>query len=176
MNRQQKENLIQGVGEKFASSEASFVVNCQGLTVPQVQALRFALSEKDGELQVAKNRLIRIAVQQNPDYEALSSVLKGQNAVVFAKSDLTGVAKVLYDFAKENEEMEIVGGCYATKLLSKQSVEVLAKLPSREVLLAQLCGTLQAPIASFAGVLRQLVVQPVLVLKAIAEKKEKETA
>lgn len=176
MNRQEKESLIQDVSDKFASSEASFVVNCQGLTVSQVQALRFALEEKNGEMQVAKNRLVRIAVKGNSTYEALGSVLQGQNAIVFAKSDLTGVAKVLHDFSRENEEMEIVGGCYSSGLLDKKSVVALAKLPSREVLLAQLCGTLQAPIASFAGVLRQLVLQPVLVIKAIAEKKEKEGA
>lgn len=176
MNRQQKESLIQDISEKFASNEASFVVNCQGLAVSQVQALRFALEEKQGEMQVAKNRLVKIAVKGNPTYEPLADVLQGQNAIVFAKSDLTGVAKILYDFAKQNGEMEIVGGCYSSGLLDKKSVEALAKLPSREVLLAQLCGTLQAPIASFAGVLRQLVLQPILVVKAIAEKKEKEGA
>lgn len=171
MNRQQKENMVQTLGEKFAASEASFVVNCQGLTVPQVQELRLALKDKSGEVLVAKNRLVRLAVQGKPEVEALSEALKGQNAVVFANSDLTGIAKVLYDFAKENEELEIVAGCYASKLLDKKSVVALAQLPSREVLLAQVLGTMQAPISGFASVLRQMLVKTLLTLKAIAEKK-----
>ena len=172
MNRQQKENMVQELGDKFASNEASFVVNCEGLTVPQMQELRFALKDKDGEVIVAKNRLVRLAVQGKADCHDLSDSLKGQNAVVFAKSDLTGIAKVLYDFAKENEKLEIVAGCYASKVLDRKSVEALAKIPSRDVLLAQLLGVMQAPVASFANVLRQLLVKSVLVVKAIADKKE----
>ncbi len=175
MNRQQKESLVQGVSKKFGEHEGSFIVNYQGMSVAQVQELRFALADKDSQMQVIKNRLVKIAVKESSDYEALGSVLQGQNAVIFAKSDLTGVAKVLYDFSKANEELEIVAGCYGSQLLDQKSVKTLAKLPPREVLLAQLCGTLQAPIASFANVLRQLLVKTVLTVKAIAEKKEKES-
>lgn len=175
MNRQQKESVILGVSEKLAASEASFVVNYQGMSVAQVQQLRFALESKDGEMQVVKNRLVKLALKKEAGYESLEGVLQGQTAMVFAKSDLTGIAKTLYDFSRENEELEIVAGCYASRLLDKKSVETLAKLPSREVLLAQLLGTLQAPIAGFANVLRQLLVKTVLTVKAIAEKKEKES-
>ena len=171
MNRQQKENMVQGLGEKFLSHEASFIVNCQGLTVAQVQELRFALGEKNSQMQVAKNRLVRIAIQGKAECGQLSDKLRGQNAIVFAQSDLTGTAKVLYEFAKANEELEIIAGCYASQLLDKKSVETLAKLPSREVLLAQVCGTMKAPITSFVIVLRQLLVKTLLVMKAIAEKK-----
>lgn len=173
MNRLQKENLVQNIGEKLAGHEGSFVVNYQGMTVSQLQQLRFALEEKSGEMQVAKNRLIKIAIKERSEYASLGDVLQGQNAIIYAKSDLTGVAKVLYDFAKEHEELDIVAGCYDSHFLDKKSVKALAKLPSREVLLAQLCGTLQAPIAGFATVLRQLLVKTLLTLKAIAEKKEK---
>ncbi|MBM17887.1 MAG: 50S ribosomal protein L10 [Epsilonproteobacteria bacterium] len=171
MNRQQKESMVQELSEKFLSNEASFIINCQGLTVAQVQQLRMALGEKNSEMQVAKNRLVRIAIQDKPGCGMLDESLKGQNAVVFAQSDLTGTAKVIYDFAKENEELEIVAGCYASQFLDKQSVEALAKLPSREVLLAQVCGTMKAPITSFVIVLKQVLVKMLLVMKAIAEKK-----
>lgn len=171
MNRQQKENVIQGLGDKLTQSEAVFVINCQGMTVSQVQSLRFALEEKDSEMQVAKNRLIRIAIQDKPDCDVLSDKLVGQNAIVFANSDLTGTAKVLYDFSKNNKELDIVAGCYAAKLLDPKSVKTLAKLPSREVLLAQLCGVLNAPVTGFVVVLKQVLVKTLLVMKAIAEKK-----
>ena len=171
MNRQQKENVIQGLGDKIVNSEAVFVVNCQGMTVSQVQELRFALDDKNSEIQVAKNRLIRIAIQDKPECNLLSDKLVGQNAIVFANSDLTGTAKVLFDFSKDNEELDIIAGCYAAKLLDPKSVAALAKLPSREVLLAQLCGVMNAPVTGFVVVLKQLVVKMLLVMKAIAEKK-----
>lgn len=156
MNRQQKTNVVHGLSEKFAASEASFVVNCQGATVAQMQELRLALGAKNSELQVAKNRLVRIAIQSKPEIDVLSDQLRGQNAIIFAKSDLTGTAKILYDFAKKNEEFTIVAGCYDSKLLNKASVEGLAKIPSREILLAQLFGIMKAPITSFVVALDQI--------------------
>lgn len=157
MNRQQKSGLVQGLGEKFASTEASFIVNCQGMTVAQIQELRLALGSKNSELQVAKNRLVRIAIQGRSECQPLVDLLVGQNAIVFANSDLTGTAKVLYDFAKKNEELKIVAGCYESKLLDKDAVGVLARLPSRDVLLAQLFGTMKAPITAFAVVLNEIM-------------------
>ena len=155
-NRQQKAGLVQGLSEKFLSTEASFIVNCQGMTVGQVQELRLALGAKNSDMQVAKNRLVRIAIQGKSEYQPLVDKLVGQNAIVFAKSDLTGVAKVLYDFAKKNEEMKIVAGCYASRLLDKEAIGTLARLPSKEVLLAQLFGTMKAPITALAIVLNEI--------------------
>lgn len=157
MNRQQKSGLVQGLGEKFASTEASFIVNCQGMTVAQIQELRLALGSKNSELQVAKNRLVRIAIQGRSECQPLVDMLVGQNAIVFANSDLTGTAKILYDFAKKNEELKIVAGCYESKLLDKDAVGVLARLPSRDILLAQLFGTMKAPITAFAVVLNEIM-------------------
>lgn len=156
MNRQQKAGLVQGLNEKFMSTEASFIVNCQGMTVGQIQELRLALEAKNSEMQVAKNRLVRIAIQGRSECQPLVDMLVGQNAIVFAKSDLTGTAKVLYDFAKKNEELKIVAGCYESRLLDKETVGVLARLPSREILLAQLFGTMKAPITAFAVVLNEI--------------------
>lgn len=156
MNRQQKSNVVQELSQKFGAIEASFIVNCQGLTVGQLQELRLALGAKNSELQVAKNRLVRIAIQEKPEGQILHDQLRGQNAIVFANTDLTGTAKILADFAKENEELKIVAGCYASKLLNKESVEALARIPSREVLLAQLFGTMKAPITAFVVVLKQI--------------------
>lgn len=156
MNRQQKSGLVEGLGEKFASTEASFIVNCQGMTVAQMRELRLALGAKNSEMQVAKNRLVRIAIQGKLECQPLVDMLVGQNAIVFANSDLTGTAKVLYDFAKKNAELKIVAGCYESKLLDKDTVGVLARLPSREMLLAQLFGTMKAPITAFAVVLNEI--------------------
>lgn len=156
MNRQQKENLISELSKKFEQNEAAFVIRYQGLTVADLHTLRLDLAKKDGELKVAKNRLIKLAIANHADCGVLDSSLSGQAAVVFAKSDFTGVAKILHDFARKNDELEIVAGCCESQLFDKAGVVKLAKIPSREVLLAQLCGMLQSPIAQFAWIINQV--------------------
>ena len=157
MNRQQKEKLVQELNVKFDQNEASFVVRCQGMTVAQLHELRLNLAKKDGELKVAKNRLMKLAITKSSECSNLDAQMKGQTAVVFAKADFTGVAKVLYDFAKKNEELQIVAGCCEAQLFDKAGVAKLAKIPSREVLLAQLLGVLNAPIVQFACVINQVM-------------------
>lgn len=156
MNRQQKEKLVHELHEKFGQNDASFVVRCQGMTVAEMHQLRMNLAKKDGKLKVAKNRLAKIAINQTSSCLDLGSQMKGQTAVVFAKSDFTGVAKVLQDFAKKHEALQIVAGCCEAQLFDKAGVARLATIPSREVLLAQLCGMLQAPVAQFARLVDQV--------------------
>ena len=172
MNRQEKQELVKSLGAKFAESTGSFLVNCQGLTVPQMQTLRGELYDKGAHVQVAKNRLVKIAIKENALCGQLDQYLQGQLAVVFAESDVTGVAKVLDTFAKDNEKMELIAGCCENQIFDAEALKKLAKLPSREVLLAQLMGVMQAPTVSFVMVLRQLIVKLLLTLKAIEEKKK----
>jgi large subunit ribosomal protein L10 len=171
MNKQEKQDVIKSLEAKFAASNGSFLVECQGLTVPQMQNLRGELYDKGAQVYVAKNRLVRIAVENSAECNDLSQYLKGQLAVVFAESDVTGVAKVIDVFAKENEKFQVVAGCCEKQILDAAGLKVLAKLPSREVLLAQLMGVMQAPTVSFVVVLRQLIVKLLLTLKAIEAKK-----
>ncbi len=156
MNRLEKNELVQELHGQFLHNNAAFLVNYQGLTVDQLQTLRFALAEKESSLKVAKNRLVKIALLQADADNGLQESLKGQLAVVFAKSDLTGVAKVLADFAKKNTALKIVAACGDKQLFDAQAVERLAKIPAREVLLAQLCGVLNAPITSFVVAIDQI--------------------
>jgi len=159
MNRQQKDNVIQELSQKFASNQAAFIVRCQGLSVGELHELRVKLETKEGELKVAKNRLVKLAIAGSADCSTLTPMMIGQTAVVFAKSDFTGVAKVLHDFAKKHESLEIVAGCCESQLFDKQGVVALAKVPSREVLLSRLCGVLQAPVAKMAYVVAQISAQ-----------------
>ena len=161
MNRQQKEHLVQGLSEKFTVHEAAFIVKYQGLSVPELQELRFKLEVKSGEFKVAKNRLMKLAMSKEADCLGMGSLMKGQTGLVFAKSDYTGVAKVLADFAKKHEEFEIVAGCCESQLFDGVAVKKLALIPSREVLLARLCGVLNAPVAQFVFVLAQVLAQKI---------------
>lgn len=171
MNRQQKQDLVKSLETSFSSNEGAFLVNYQGVSVEQMKILRFALSDKGGSIKVAKNRLVKLALKDIDGCNGLTSKLQGQLAFVFAENDVSGVAKILTDFAKENEILEVVAGCCESQLFDAAAVKILANLPSREVLLAQLCGTLKGPQTAFVLVLRQLLVKFLLVLKAVAEKK-----
>ena len=159
MNRQQKEQLVQELQAKFAANEASFVVRCEGMTVAQMHELRLKLATKGSELKVAKNRLMKLAIGKASACASLDGQMTDQSAVVFAKADFTAVAKILRDFEKKNEEFKIVAGCCEAQLFDKVGVAKLATIPSREVLLAQLCGVLNAPIAQFACVVNQILLQ-----------------
>lgn len=156
MNRQQKDNVVQDLSQKFTSNEAAFVVKCQGLTVGDMHELRMKLSDIDSELKVAKNRLVKLAFPANEKCGELSSLMKGQTAVVFVKSNFTAAAKVLNDFARKNDALQIVAGCCESQIFDKQGVTALAKIPSREVLLARLCGVLQAPIVKVAWIIAEV--------------------
>jgi len=159
MKKQQKQAAIESLEAQFSKSHGSFLVNFQGLSVAQLKSLRFELSDKGGSLKVAKNRLARLALKDVSSCQGLDSLLVGQLAYVFAQDEVTSVAKVLVDFAKKNDKLKVVAGCSESKIYDAKSVAVLASLPSREVLLAQLCGVLNAPVILFA-----------LSIKAVAEK------
>ena len=160
MKRHQKQAAIENLEARFSRSQAAFLVNYQGMSVTQLKTLRFALSDKGGSLKVAKNRLARLALKGVSSCHGLQELLTGQLAYVFAENEITSVAKVLTDFAKQNDTLKIVAACSDSKIYDAKSVAVLGSLPSREVLLAQLCGVLNAPVIVFA-----------LAIKAVAEKK-----
>lgn len=174
MNKQQKQEVVKSLEAKFAESNGSFLVNCQGLTVTQMQSLRGELYDKGARVQVAKNRLVKLAIKESDVCIKLDQYLQGQLAVVFAEpnADVGGIAKVLDTFAKDNEAMEMVAGCCENQIFDAEALKKLAKLPSREVLLAQLMGVMQAPTVSFVMVLRQMIVKLLLTLKAIEEQKK----
>lgn len=159
MKKQHKQAAIENLEARFSSSQAAFLINYQGMTVAQLKALRFQLDDKGGSLKVAKNRLAKLALKGVSSCQGLDSLLVGQLAYVFSKGEITTVAKVLVDFAKKNDKLKVVAGCSESKVYDAKSVAVLASLPSREVLLAQLCGVLNAPVVLFA-----------LAIKAVAEK------
>ncbi len=152
MNRQEKEQVIQSLKNDFNSSGASFVVGVKGLTVSQLQNLRKGLRAQGGKLKITKPRLMKLAVQDNADVSALDPFFKNQIGVVFAGKEPSKIAKILNDFAKNNGALELVAGCVEKQLYDKPLIKRIAELPSREVLLARLCGVLAGPITKLAVV------------------------
>jgi large subunit ribosomal protein L10 len=171
MNRSEKELIINGLKEDFQKSQASFLIGVQGLTVEALHGLRKNLIPQGGQLRVAKNTLLKRATQDVQGLTELDPYFKDQIAIVFASKEAPAVAKILADASKSNELVKLIAGTLDNRVISKDQVQYLAALPAREVLLAQVCGTLQAPIAGLASVLNQLILRLLWVLKKIEEQK-----
>ncbi len=155
MNRQQKVEVIDLLKNGLSGSDASFIVGFKGLSVAQMQNLRKQLRTQGAKLKIAKGRLMKIASAGLPAQD-LAPFFKEQIGLVFAAKDSTAIAKVLYDFAKKHEALKIVAGCMDSKVVDKAHINKIASLPTREVLLAQLCGTLQLPMFMLVAVLKEI--------------------
>ena len=170
MNRQQKEAVVSEVRDKLASSQATFLVGFKGLTVSKMQTLRDDLRKLDGTIKVTKARLMKIASEKIEGSADFNNHLKDQVCLVFAEKEVPPVAKALFDFSKKNNLLRVISGLFENKTLTTEQVDFLAKLPPKEVLLAQLAGTLQAPYASFARILHTMIARLLYALKQISEK------
>lgn len=159
MNREQKELVVKGLKDNFSKSQAAFLVSCKGLTVNDFQSLRKELRSNGAVLKVAKDRLVKRALDGIAGMEDLRPFLKDQLAVVFADKDATTVAKTLRDFGKKVEIFSVVAGYAESQLIDKNTFNVLASIPSREVLLAQLCGLLKSPMTKLALTVKVLADQ-----------------
>ncbi len=172
MNREQKEAVIQSLKENFTSKPALFLVGYKGLTVAQIQSLRNELRQKGGTFKVAKTRLMKRAADGVEGADVLISFFKEQVALVFADQEPPAVAKVLKDFSNQHNKLQLVAGVFEQKLLDKEAITLIASLPPKEVLLAQVCGAIKAPISGLVGVLNMLLMKPILVFKQIEAQKK----
>ncbi|MGG8364712.1 MULTISPECIES: 50S ribosomal protein L10, partial [Bacillus cereus group] len=140
------------------------VVDYRGLTVSEATELRKQLREAGVEFKVYKNSLTRRAAE-SAEMAELNEFLTGPNAIAFSNEDVVAPAKVLNDFAKDHEALEIKAGVIEGKLVTLDEVKAIATLPSREGLLSMLLSVLQAPIRNLA-----------LATKAVADQKEEQGA
>jgi len=154
MLRSEKENVVSTMTDYFGKSKASFIVDFKGLTVEQVTTLRKKLRGVQAEMKVVRNTLAKRALMKDSKREGiLKDQLTGTNAFVFAYEDVSATAKLITEFAKDNEKMQLKIGEMDGQALDKSRIEALAKLPSKEVLRAQFLGVLNAPATKFVGTL-----------------------
>lgn len=172
MNRQEKLTVVSDLQDSFTGSAASFVVNYQGLTVSQMQSLRRGLRQHGAEFKVAKARLVKLAVSNMDGVDNLIPYLKEQIGIVFAEHEVSSVAKTLHDFAKKNEAFKLVAGRMDRMTLTANDVVRIAMLPSREVLLAQICATLQAPSVRLVRVLNGVTLKLLYALQQLRNNKQ----
>lgn len=152
MNREQKGAVIEEITTDINESEAIFIVDYRGMTVPQAAELRSKLREADTTFRVVKNTLTQRAADA-ADAEDLKPMLVGPTAIAFVRGDAAMAAKALAHAQKEYEILDFKGGTLGGRALSIDEIKALSKLPSREVLIGQLVGLAAAPIG---GLVRSL--------------------
>jgi large subunit ribosomal protein L10 len=170
MNRQNKQTVIEEMNYSFAHNKAAFIVGVQGMTVGQIQDLRKMLRKHGGTFKVAKNTLVKRAIRELNGIDELKDLFKMQVGVVFVDEEFPAAAKDLYAMAQENDKCRLIAGCIESQCIDSSMIKFVATLPPRPVLLAQVCGTLQAPITATARVLNQLLVNLVYVLDQASKK------
>jgi large subunit ribosomal protein L10 len=169
ISKQKKVELVEQYVEQLKKSQGLILVNYQGLNVNQITEVRAALRPIGGKFQVIKNRLLVRALEE-AGVSLPEEWLSGPTVVSFCFDQVPPVAKALVDAAKELEALSIRGGLLGTVVLEPSDVQAIADLPSREVLLAQVLGTINAPASQMAGVIASGIRQVVNVLQAYVDK------
>lgn len=165
-----KEGLVGEIKERFNGSEAVLLIDYRGLSVKDMQELRRSVREAGGEIKVYKNSLTEIAIRELA-LPNLDEHLQGPTAFVFVEADPVAPAKALSVFAKTHQALELKGGLLQNRVIDSSGLKALATLPSREVLIAQLLGTIQNPLTGTVRVLAGPARAFATVLDAIAKQK-----
>lgn len=146
MTRETKEQEVKFLTDKLSKSTGAFVVDFKGLKVDQVTSLRKSLNKSESEMKVVRNTLARRALKDFPKVdEAISSSLKGTNAIVFSFGEVNATAKTLADFAKDNELLQVKTGVMDGEKLDEAKIKFLATLPGKDQLRSMFLAVLLAP-------------------------------
>lgn len=174
MNRTEKTELAQTLKDKFSKAQVAIFADYKGLSATQADDLRRQLRAQQAEVKVLKNNIARLLTkegQMGDQAKDLMDSVVGPTLVTFAYGDPAAAAKVIHKFSKDNEALVIKDSLMGKEKISSASVEELANLPSKEVLLAKLLGTLNAPVTNFVGVLAAVPRSLLNVLTAVEKKK-----
>ncbi len=163
--------MLENIKSDIENAGAMWVVDYRGLTVKEIQALRRSIRESDASMKVYKNTIMHIALKET-DSPSLDEILSGPSAFIFTGEDPVASAKVLKEFAAQNESLEIKGGMMDGSFLDVAQVQAVASLPSREELIAKLLGTISNPLVKTVRVLNGPMEAFARVLGAIEKQKD----
>lgn len=166
----QKREIVSGLSSKMKAAKAMVFADYRGLTVEQDTELRAALRKAGVDYKVVKNTLTRFAANEN-GLEAIDSFLNGPTAMASSDSDPVAPAKILSEYAKKFDKLNLKVGVVEGKVIDENGIKALAELPSREVLIAKVLGSFNAPISGLVNVLNGNIRGLVVALNAIAEQK-----
>lgn len=175
MDINEKKRITEDLKERFEKSVIVILTDYKGLDVAAMNNLRRKLRESNAEYQVAKNSLLVRASDGN-DVSLIKDLFKGPSAIALSYDDPVAPAKVLAEFVKENDKLEIKGGVLNGKVVDLDGIKALSALPSREVLLAQVLSAMNAVPTSLVTALSDVPRRMVNVLQAIKDQKEEAEA
>ena len=171
MNLEEKKQIVDDLHARLAKSSVVIVADYKGLNVAAVTELRRQLRQSEVEFKVVKNTLL-LRASEDTDAALLKDQFKGPSAIALSYDDPVSPAKILTDFAKENEKLEIRAGVMGGKVLDMAAIKALSNMPSREQLLAQLLSAMNGVPTSLVRVLSAVPQKLVYALQAIKEQKE----
>ena len=170
MARPEKIAEVQAITDRIQSAQSMILADYTGLTVAQMTVFRSNCREKAVECQVVKNRLARLAADAS-DMAVMKDHLTGPTAILFGMESQVEAAKVLVNFAKDNEAMEIKGGFVDGEYLDPNKIVALSKVPSRDELIAMMMGSINSPVTGLAMAMKGVVGGLARVIDAVAKQK-----
>ena len=173
MDRQGKAKLKEVTGERLKKANALIIAEYRGMKVEQLTQLRVALRKAKAEFRVSKNRIVKRAIAEDaPEFAIIADKLKGPVGTVICYGDVAAAAKAVLEFNKDNEIFVVRTGAYEGEALDSDRLKWLSDLPSKEVLLARMLGSISAPSRGLVTVLSGVPRNVVQVLAAIRDKKQ----
>jgi large subunit ribosomal protein L10 len=168
MNKEEKAAVVDEIAGQLKDAEAIFAVDYRGISVPQAAELRARLRDADATFRVVKNRLTLRAAEK-AGAEELRDLLEGPTALTFVRGDAAVAAKAINDFSRSADVLEFKGGRLGEQVLTVDEIKSIARLPARDVLHAQLVGTIAAPVTGLVRGLNQLIAGFAIQLQQIVE-------
>ena len=165
-----KDDKIKLIKEKIDKAQVAIVTEYKGLSVEEITKLRRALQKDGGDYMVTKNTLAKIALK-GTDFEVLADSLTGPIAIAFGFDDQVSPAKAVSKFIKDTKKGAILGGALDGKLLDAKEVEALAKLPSKEELIAKILGSINSPASGIVGSVNAVMAQLTRAMAAVRDQK-----
>lgn len=174
MNRSEKKAVVASLKDQLTTAGSIVVVHNTGLTVAEMSELRKNIRESGAQFKVTKNSLLKLAIQDT-DYKNIEELLSGPTAIAYSE-DPVAAAKIVVDFANDNEKLVIRGGAMGTNAMDTNQVKALAKMPSLDELRAKLLSMINTPATRIAGVLQAPSGQLARVFNAYASSGDGENA
>ncbi|MBD2260276.1 50S ribosomal protein L10 [Pseudanabaena sp. FACHB-2040] len=164
-----KKEIVSELKELLSEAQLTFVIDYKGLSVAEITDLRTRLREKGGVCKIAKNTLMRIAVEGDESWQPMQEFLKESSAFLVVKEDVSGAVKAYKEFQKVSKKTELRGGVMEGKALSKEQVEAIGDLPSKDQLYAQIAGALNALATKVAVGIKEVPSSLARGIKAVSE-------
>lgn len=172
-----KKSIVAELKDTLSRSQLAVVIDYRGLTVAEITDLRRRLRPSGAECKVTKNTLMRIAIQDDPNWQPMTEICKESSAFLLLKDDLGGALKACQDFQKATKKtLTVRGGAMEGRLLTEADVKAIADLPSKEQLMAQIAGAINGVASKLAVGINEVPSSLARALQAVADKDKPEAA